>query len=62
MIALCFLASCSTLPSNGSGLSVPEYTMAQRTAVHDELSTGCCKQTVEFLKDYRVLRAQARID
>ena len=49
------------IPKSGSGLTVPVYTMDQRTKVHDELVGGCCPQTVEFLKDYKVLRDQARL-
>lgn len=61
LTTLLFLPGCWETTSGNSGFSVPKYTKPQRQAVHDELRDGCCPMTVEFMKDYKVLRDQVRI-
>ena len=62
LTALLFLTACgNTLPHGNEGFRVPSYTKEQTKQVYDELITGCCPMSVEFLKDYKVLRDQARI-
>lgn len=57
------LMGCSTPKSYGNqGLSVPIYSMIERQQVHDELLTCKAPRTIEFLKDYKVLRDQARVE
>lgn len=56
------LTACSATPTGKAGLSVPVYSKAERKEVYDELKTcGDVNRTVEFLKDYKVLRDQARV-
>jgi len=62
LMMLPFLMACSMTPTGSIGLSVPVYSKDQRTAVHNELIGGCCPVTVEFMKDYKVLRDQVRVD
>ena len=52
---------CSGTPSGSAGFAIPEYSKKQRKQVHDEI-IGCNAQmTIEFLKDYKVLRDQVRV-
>ena len=57
-----FLTGCLTTQTGSNGFSVPKYSKEQRKEVHDELK-NCpdCDRTIEFMKDYKVLRDQARI-
>lgn len=63
-----FLMGCSETTTGNSGFSVPKYTQEQRKAVHAELTINdkypSCPapvNTIEMLKDYKVLRDQARV-
>lgn len=61
LILTSFLTGCGTTPT-GSGFTVPVYSEKQRHEVYGELKT-CpdCDMTIEFLKDYKVLRDQVRV-
>jgi hypothetical protein len=57
-----FLVSCAATPTGKGGFTVPVYSQAQRLEVYGELKTCLdCNMTIEFLKDYKVLRDQARV-
>lgn len=58
---LIFLTGCSQTTIGDGGFTVPSYTKAQRIAVHGELKACEAPQTIEFLKDYKVLRDQVRV-
>ena len=57
-----FLMSCSPATIGNNGLSVPEYSKERRSKVHGEIMACNMPETVEFLKDYKVLRDQARVN
>jgi len=51
--------------AGSEGLSVPSYTPEQTRQVYEEVTDNegriIAPMTVEFLKDYKVLRDQARV-
>lgn len=65
LMTLPFLTACSsTIQAGSNGLSVPSYTAAQTKQVYEEVTKDgvvIAPMTVEFLKDYYVLRQQARV-
>lgn len=63
-----FLTACSQTPTGNAGFSVVKYSQEQRKAVYNEMTINktypSCPapvQTIEMLKDYKVLRDQARV-
>lgn len=54
-----FLTGCGTIKT-GNGFSVPVYSEEQRRGVVKELKGKNVPYTIEFMKDYKVLRDQAR--
>lgn len=66
LMTLAFLTGCSsTMRAGSEGLSVPSYTPEQTRQVYEEVTDNegriIAPMTVEFLKDYKVLRDQARV-
>ena len=59
-----FLSSCTMTPTgDAGGFTVPKYSQKQRDQVITELKgCGLPPTTIEFLKDYKVLRDQARVN
>ena len=57
-----FLTACSTTNNGNNGFYVPNYSKQFRAKVHKELTTNNVPNTIEMLKDYKVLRDQVRVD
>lgn len=54
------LSGCAPVPTNVAP-DVVEYTKEQQNKVADEVEGGSCSASAEFLKDFLVMRDQARV-